>query len=457
MFNTKIQPEDVRDILSRYMLVDGLELIVDLEKSHGSWYVDARNGDRYIDFYTGVSSRPLGFNHPKLLGDDVIRRLGRLAVNKPANADAYSAPMAEFVETFFRVAVPSSMKHVFFIEGGALAVENAIKAAVDWKVQKNFRRGYTADRYPDGHGKRIIHLKECFHGRSGYTVSMTDSPDPNKTKWFPKFDWPRITTPKATFPLTGKNLEKTVALEKQACREIEEALAANPDDIAALVLEPIQGEGGDNHFRTEFFQELRRLADEHEFLLIFDEVQTGIGLTGKMWAYQHHGVEPDMICFGKKTQVCGFLAGPRIDEVEGNVFQVSSRINSTWGGNLIDMARCQLFLEIIEEENLLENVRERGAELLAGLNELERELDGAVHNVRGKGLFCALDLDPQKIDRRLLLEEIRTQGALILPCGHQSVRFRPALDIDRETLAEGLKRFRAALVRVTGKAAPTRA
>jgi L-lysine 6-transaminase len=129
-------------------------------------------------------------------------------------------------------------------------------------------------------------------------------------------------------------------------------LLDNKDEICAILIEPIQSEGGDNHLRTEFMIALRQLADEHEALLIYDEIQTGVGLTGKFWCHQHFGPDarPDIIAFGKKMQVCGILAGKRLDEIEGNVFKVSSRINSTWGGNLVDMVRSSKIMEIIEED-----------------------------------------------------------------------------------------------------------
>ncbi|MCA9727300.1 MAG: L-lysine 6-transaminase [Candidatus Eisenbacteria bacterium] len=448
MFNTQIPPDQTLATLSKYMLVDGYSFVVDLEKSQGAWLVDARTGHRFVDFFTGVSSMPLGFNHPKMVTDDVVRRLGRIAVNKPANADAYTPEMASFVETFFRVAVPEYFRYAFFIEGGALAVENAIKAAVDWKVQKNFQKGVSKERYPDGLGKQVIHFKESFHGRSGYTVSLTDSADPNKTRYFAKFEWPRIVNPKITFPLEGQRLEAVIAKEKEAIGQIEEALRRNPD-LACLVVEPIQGEGGDNHFRTEFFQELRRLADSHEFLLVFDEVQTGLGLTGRMWAHQHHGVNPDLMSFGKKTQVCGILAGPRLDEIESNVFHVPSRINSTWGGNLLDMVRCQLYLEIYEEENLVQQAATTGEHLLGRLHEMASEFEGIIENVRGKGLFCAFDLT-DRIDRKALIRAAYEEGLIILPSGRKGLRFRPPLSIEIPVLEEGLNRLQTALRRVLG-------
>ncbi len=446
MFKTKIAPPAVRDSLQGRILVDGFEMVLDLDRSRGPWLVDARDGSEYIDFFTYFASMPLGLNHPRLANDDVIRRMGRIALNKPTNSDIYTTVMAEFVETFFRVAVPDHFTRAFFIEGGAVAVENALKAAFDWKVNQNLARGFTPDNgHPDGRGHKIIHFRHCFHGRTGYTLSMTDSPDKAKTQWYPKFSWPRVDCPAATFPLAGGNLERTIDAETRVLRQIEQAVEENPHDVAALIIEPIQGEGGDNHFRPEFHRELRRLADAHEFLLIHDEVQTGMGLTGRMWCHQTVGVEPDLLCFGKKFQVCGVLAGRRLDQNEHNVFNSPGRINSTWGGNLVDMARCQLYLEVIEEDNLIENARREGALLLAGLERMQEDLDGLITNARGQGLMCAFDLTPA-VDRRTFLNKALEEKVVMLPCGERSVRFRPPLSIDREVLEEGLRRVKRAIL-----------
>jgi len=173
----------------------------------------------------------------------------------------------------------------------------------------------------------------------------------NKVKYFTKFNWPRVVSPKIKFPLEGENLDRVIEQEKLAIAQIKCHIEENPDDIAALIIEPIQGEGGDNHFRAEFFRELRKICDDNEIIFVLDEVQTGIGLTGKMWAYENYGFEPDMLAFGKKSQVCGFLSNDRIDSEPENVFHVPSRLNSTWGGNLIDMVRAGIYLEIIHEEH----------------------------------------------------------------------------------------------------------
>jgi len=246
------------------------------------------------------------------------------------------------------------------------------------------------------------------------------------------------------FPLNDENLEKVKKAEAESLKQIHQAIDENPDDIAALILEPIQGEGGDNHFRPEFIRELRKICDDHEILLIFDEVQTGVGLTGKFWAYEHYGVIPDIISFGKKSQVCGILAGPRIDEVENNVFAESSRINSTWGGNLVDMVRFGYILKIIEEENLVDNARIQGEFLLAELEKIADDFPGLVSNARGKGLMCAFDLKDEKA-RNTFLSELEKEKVLMLGCGEKSVRFRPHLNVNRDEILQGIDKIRLSL------------
>ena len=244
----------------------------------------------------------------------------------------YSTAYAEFVATFVRVLGDPALPHLFFVEGGALAVENALKVAFDWKSRHNEAAG--RDRRL---GTKIMHLSRAFHGRSGYTLSLTNT-EPNKTDRFPMFDWPRLDVPAMIFPLAD-HLEEVVAAEQRALEQARRAFAAHPHDIAAFIAEPIQGEGGDNHIRGEFFAALRELVHDHDALFILDEVQTGVGTTGTAWAYQQLGVQPDIVAFAKKAQLGGIMAGGRVDEVPGNVFQTSGRINSTWGGGLVDMVR----------------------------------------------------------------------------------------------------------------------
>jgi L-lysine 6-transaminase len=330
------------------------------------------------------------------------------------------------------------LSHAFFIEGGALANENVFKVAFDWKVRRNQAKGRPGEK-----GQQILHFREAFHGRSGYTLSVTNT-DPKKTAFFPKFSWPRVDNPKLRFPLTPEVEREVAAAEEQALDQIAKAFAQNPDDIAAIHIEPIQAEGGDNHFRPEFLQSLARVARAHDVFFTVDEVQTGIGLTGKMWAHEHFGIEPDGLAFGKKTQVCGCLMGPKVDEEPENVFKVGSRINSTWGGNLVDMVRFQRFLEIIEEDRLVENARVVGEHLLAGLRQVEREHHPLLSNARGRGLMIAFDLPTPEL-RTKAHEVLTRNGLLLLTCGVRSIRFRPALDLTAKDADAGLDLLRKSL------------
>lgn len=416
----------VKATLAKHILADGFDFVMDLEKSHGSWIHDKLSGTDYLDMFSMFASASIGYNHPYLVKNQDW--LGKMAINKPTLADVYSEEYAEFMETFARIGIPEHLQYAFFISGGTLAVENAMKACFDWKTRKNFEKEL------DTEGDICIHFRHAFHGRSGYTLSLTNTSDPRKYQYFPKFDWPRILNPHLNFPITEENLEETIKNENLALLNIEEAILSNPNRVACIIIEPIQAEGGDHHFRDEFFQGLRKLCDENEVLLIFDEVQTGIGITGKMWAFEHFTAKPDIISFGKKTQVCGVLANKeKFDEVPNNVFRESSRINSTFGGNFIDMMRLKLILEVIENENLVENAKNVGTYLLNGLKNLEVKYPNVISGARGRGLMCAINL-PTGADRDRMREELYKENVIILSCGDNSIRFRPHLNVSEEEI-----------------------
>ncbi len=419
---------DVHGILSRHLLADGYPFVLDMKGSRPGYLRDATTGRDFVDLFTFYASSALGMNHEGLVGDadDAVafrERLMDAALNKVANSDVYTPHMARFVETFGRVGIPTQLPHAFFVSGGALAVENALKVAFDWKSRRNERLGLAAP------GGQVLHLTQAFHGRSGYTMSLTNT-DPNKTARYPQFAWPRVDTPGVR---DGRPVED---LEAEAVRQAEAFFAERKNDIAAIIVEPIQAEGGDNQLRPQFLRELRRLADENDALLVFDEVQTGVGLTGTFWAYQGLGVVPDILAFGKKTQVCGILAGPRVDEEADNVFQVSSRINSTWGGNLVDMVRFDRILEVIESEDLVGNAWRTGAHLQRRLEALASRHE-IVQDPRGRGLMRAFDL-PDAATRNAVIARAYDMGAIVLGCGTRTIRFRPALTVTPEQIDAGL-------------------
>ncbi|SEP42336.1 L-lysine 6-transaminase [Mucilaginibacter sp. OK283] len=434
MYNLLVSPQNVQASLQKHVLADGFDLTFDMEKSKGVYIYDSKNDRTLLDFFTCFASVPLGYNHPKMVNDEEFRKnLMLAALTNPSNSDIYTTQYAQFVETFSRIGIPDYLPHAFFIAGGSLAIENALKVAMDWKVQKNFARGYTKER-----GFKVIHFEHAFHGRSGYTLSLTNTV-PNKTKWFAKFDWPRVSVPYMNFPYSDANHEDLLQREQLSVAQIRKAFEDNKDDVCAIIIEPVQSEGGDNHVRKEFLEKLRELADEYEAMLIYDEVQTGVGLTGKFWCHEHFGpkARPDILAFGKKMQVCGILCSNRVDEIENNVFHVSSRINSTWGGSLVDMVRSSKIMEVIEEDNLCQNAAEMGDYLQNQLSEISARMP-VISNVRGKGLLTAFDF-PDKSKRDTFINKGLDNNIMYLGCGDKSIRFRPALIIEKNHIDTGLE------------------
>jgi L-lysine 6-transaminase len=433
-----IGPDMVHETLRKYQLVDGFPIVLDLERSEGVWMYDARTRKRYLDAFSFFASWPMGYRHPMLRDPDFLAEMQRASGTKVANSDVYTTEMAAFVDAFGSRVTPSGFPHHFWISGGALAVENAMKTAFDWKARKLGRTSFS-DQVED---LVIVHFREAFHGRSGYTLSVTNTV-PDKIGLFPKFPWPRVHNPTVAFDLDGGIANDVEAEEHRAIEELEAAFAAHGDKVAAILIEPMQGEGGDNYFRTEFLAELRRMADEREAMLLFDEVQTGFFASGKAWMWQHHDVAPDIVAFGKKTQVCGIYASPRVDEVADNVFSLSSRINSTWGGNLTDMVRCRRFIEIIEKKDLAGNVTEMGDRLIAGLRDIARSTE-AFGNVRGMGSLVACTL-PSREQRNAMLGRMFENELVALPSGPVAIRFRLPFVIGAAEIDEMLNRVAASV------------
>lgn len=459
-----LQSKEVHPALKRFMMADGFEIILDLKNSRGSILKDAVTGESYLDFFTCFASWPIGYHHPMLDSKEFQEEIVEAATHNPSNSDLYSVLMGEFVKEFGESVLPATHQHAFFISGGALGVENTLKAAFDWKIRLNQSRGITV-KNADGStrdevGQQILHFREAFHGRSGYTLSLTNTSDPRKTALFPKFAWPRVSNPKVTFPLeNAANLAAVIQAEEQSLREIDAVFAKHGPDIAAIIVETIQCEGGDNHFRREFLQKLRELCNRHEAMLIFDEVQAGYFGSGKTWCYQHYGVEPDMVAFGKKAQICGFFSNERIKSVPKNVFEEGSRINSTWGGNLADMTRSKWIHRAIQKDNMAAMALESGQYLVSRLRELGARMpDGWVSNGRGLGTLVAFDC-PSKETRDQLLKKMYANKMIALACGDHSIRFRPPLNIQRSEIDRGMEILTKSLADLgvaSGAAVPVR-
>jgi L-lysine 6-transaminase len=428
------------DLLRLHVAGDFADIVVDLDASSGCQLVDQTTGTSYLDMTTYFSSAPLGHNHPALSDPAFAGELLRAARAKPSNPDFPTMAQAEFTRVFLRVLGDPELPLLFFIDGGALAVENALKIAFDWKTKRNAEHGLAV------RGSRVLHFEHAFHGRSGYTLSLTNT-DPAKTRDYPVFDWPRLPAPAVHDP----DLHARPGLLPEEHAALDTARAAirrHGAEIACCVFEPIQGEGGDRHFRPRFLSALQRLCQEHDILTVVDEVQTGCGTAGSAWAYQALGLEPDLVAFGKKTQVCGVMGGRRVLAVRENAFRESSRISSTWGGSLVDMVRAQRMLETIEREDLFGNSARQGRHLLQELRALVGDFPRLLGEPRGRGLMCAVNV-VDTASRDLLLTVARTrQRALFLPCGATGIRFRPPLSVQQDDLDAAVTALREAAAEV---------
>lgn len=438
---TGLTPAEVLAGIRKHVLLGGFGLVFDSTRSRGCRFYDAAGQRTLLDMYGFFASLPIGFNHPAFDRPEVREELVQASLTKVANTEIATRFYARFVETFYRVVGAPELDRLFLIDGGALAVENALKAAMDWKIRRNLAAGRGEI------GTEVLHLRHAFHGRSGYTLSLTNT-DPNKVMYFAKFDWPRVDSPAIDYTLAEPQRSQKAAADEQAAEaQIVEAIRSRPHRICAVILEPVQCEGGDRHFRKAWFQTLRRLCDEHELLLIFDEIQCGMGVTGKTWCCQHYDVLPDLLVFGKKAQICGVLASPRLDEVPDNVFRKPGRIASTWGGNLVDMVRSTHYLTLYEQQRLVENARAMGERFQQALRRLAKDFP-VVSAVRGLGLLLAFDL-PDTETRDRFWKTCFEVGLLINRCGSKSIRLRPVLDVSEADLEETVNLLGEALRRMS--------
>ncbi len=398
------------------------KLNIDLYSSQGSWLHDI-NGDKYLDCYSQCGSQPLGWNY------DINKYLSQLYLASGfniCNGDFNTYLSVQFKEYF--QYLNHDFQHFFYIAGGSPAVENALKVAFDWKYKLLAAKGgVDMDEYESQ--VDILHMKYAFHGRTGYSLSLTNT-TPDKTDLFPKFYWSRLKCP----AINKQPPTAVEEMEEQVIEHIEDICTQN-EYVAGLIIEPIQGEGGDNHFRPEFLKKLYDLSCEFNFLLIFDEVQTGVGLTGKLWNYEYLDFVPDIVVFGKKTQVCGIMAtNTKLGMIENHAFKCEKRINSTWGGNTVDMVRGYAYLQTIMNENILSNVVTVGDHFLNRLREIPEFL-----NVRGKGLMIAFECLVENFKEKLY------NKLLFMQSPPNTVRLRPHLTLTEETADEAVRLIKDAL------------
>ncbi len=408
--------------LGQYVIATPYPFAVDLAKCEGMWLVTV-DGQRLFDWAGYYGSKLVGHNHPGLYEESYTKRLIVAANNKIANPDFLTQECLDYYRMLYRVA-PEIMRNdsleVYAVNSGAEAVENMMKYLIAKFNQKRLNEG----SHPSN--RRFLYFDKAFHGRTVFALGVTQTTDPVATR-----DFQGLTSGgniKLPFPAfdsgaTGKqNLENAV----KALEQVESALSLMSDEIVGIVVEPIQGAGGHRVAVPEFFQGLSRLSHEHNVYLGFDEVQTGLGATGKMWAIDHFDLPfpPMAVASGKKFGNGVVFMYESLDDI--------GVLDSTWGGSLADMVRVVREMEIVEEEGLIARAAETGDYLAQRLHEITDKFAPIVSNVRGLGLYQGISLDtPER--KAALVETARSQfGLLLLGAGKRSIRTRPNLSVTRE-------------------------
>ena len=356
-------------------------------------YCEDLDGNVFMDWASQIACQPPGYSHPKMI--EVAQKYAARAPLKLAGHDYFSLEHLELMEELVSI-LPKELNAVFLINSGAEAIENAIKVA--------YRKRPSA--------KIGISVQGAFHGRTLGALSCTNSKSIQK-KNYPEIHIRRIT------------LNHAEELERLLKHDV------HPENVAFVLVEAIQGEGGYRFADTQWLRDIRKITQEHEIIMIVDEVQAGLGRTGSWWAFERAGIVPDIITSAKALQVAATIGRKELFPTE------SGSISSTWGrGDLIHMAMGCAIIKTIKEDGLLENIKQRGDYLLKKLLELQKKYP-IILNPRGAGLFIAFDLPNAEL-RNKLVERNFHKGLLTLGCGSQSLRVIPPYIITNAEIDEGL-------------------
>lgn len=407
-----------------------LNMMANYQQSYGNYIADL-DGNVLLDVYAQIASIPVGYSNPALLLAATSPDMASALINRPALGNFPQHDWASILETGVLRVAPKGMNQVFTAMAGSDAIETAYKAAFMWKAQQK-RGGPDVDfseedirtcmqnQEPGSPHMSIMSFKSAFHGRLFGSLSTTRSKAVHKLD-IPAFDWPQCSFPALKYPLE-EHVEENKAEEQRCLKEADEIIQHYHHPVAAVVVEPIQSEGGDNHASPAFFQGLREITRRHDVLLIVDEVQTGVGATGKFWAHDHWNLQhpPDMVTFSKKAQTAGYYFGNAALRPNKPYRQFN-----TWMG---DPARALLFRSIINEIerlNLVENTAMVGDYLYAGIEDLSKKYPQQFQNLRGKGQGTFIAFDNPKRDEFLV--RMKALGVNIGGSGAQAVRLRPML------------------------------
>jgi len=408
--------------LQRYVVVEPYPFVVDLPNCEGMWLATV-DGQRLFDWAGYFGSKLIAHNHPRMYEPEYVKRLVCAANNKIANPDFLTPECLEYYRLLHRIA-PESMRNprleVYAVNSGAEAIENMMKYLI---------ARYNAKRRAQGEGvrgRRFIYFNNAFHGRTVFALGVTQTIDPVATK-----DFHGLTTSgniQVPFPAINTSESETWNRERlrRSLEMIETALEQMAGEIVAIIVEPIQGAGGQRVAPPGFFQELSRLAHKHDVYLAFDEVQTGLGATGRMFAIDHFDLPnpPMAVAVGKKFGCGAVYMYEPLEDI--------GVLDSTWGGTLADMVRVVQEMKIVEDEDLIAGAAEKGEHLADGLRKLQAAHHDKIYNVRGMGLYQGFSLRTPDAKGSLIRRARDEKNLLLLGAGTQSIRTRPNLSVTNE-------------------------
>eukprot|EP00124_Ichthyophonus_hoferi_P005550 Ihof_evm1s834 gene=Ihof_evmTU1s834 len=417
--------------LDRYQDVRAAQIAMDMEKSVGNYIVDA-DGNTLLDVLCQIASLAIGYNNSVLMAAGRSEAWTRYIINRPALGICPPKDFGQLLEDSLMKVAPPGLSQVFTAMCGSCANETAFKAAHMLHQQK--KRGSASipftdeeltsclsNKPPGSPELCVLSFASAFHGRMASTLSTTRSKALHKVD-FPAFEWPAAPFPRLQYPLDQFS-DYNRAEEDMCLAETERLIVEWKRPVSAAIVEPIQAEGGDNHASPEFFRKLQALLKKHDVTFIVDEVQTGVGATGKMWAHEHWGLPepPDIVTFAKKMQAAGFY--------HNSCFRpnLPYRNFNTWMGDPVRLLYAQTLIKEIDRCGLLENVREVGSYLLEGIKGISGRLPpGIILNPRGLGFIIAFDC-ASPVCRETLITGMRQAGVQISGCGDRTVRLRPML------------------------------
>ena len=375
---------------------------VDFDKSHDSYLFDKNTQREYLDFFGMYASLPLGYSHPIFSTPEFVQEYLKVSKYKINNCEFISDETDEFDKMFREYAGRGLFSHFHYSCTGALAVEAAVKTCLQYKKC---------------HDLNIVSFDNSFHGINSYGGFITSR--------FPGAD-ARL----AGFP------EPHSTKIRPDIKEVYRIFRTT--EVTCLIVEPVQCSAGDIHFDKQFFKEIRQACDEYDVPLVFDEIQVGFGGTGKLWYYEHLDIEPDVVIFGKKTQLSGIMVKQKYSDIFSK--QNSIRLEVTWDGDISDMVRCKYIIKAYNQDNILDNVDKQSSTLVRGLSEIS-----GILNLRNCGLIIGFDLQNSQ-KRDIVVQNLYRNGLISNKTGFKSIRLRPNLNLNDHEVEHALQIFRETII-----------